>query len=98
MTELRLRADKLQWLETDGQVIALDERELVYLSANQSGAVLWEELARGTTRERLVERLVQGFGIDAEAAGADVDDFVAALDAQGLLEATAPVDPGFAAD
>lgn len=85
MTTLRLRARKLQWLETDGQVIALDEETLVYLSANQAGALLWQKLANGTTREQLVERLVANFGIDVSEAARDVDAFLAQLEARGLL-------------
>jgi Coenzyme PQQ synthesis protein D (PqqD) len=85
LTTLRLRSDKLQWLETDGQVIALDEESLVYLSANHAGTVLWDELARGTTRESLVERIVESFGIDAAEAARDVDAFLAQLEARGLL-------------
>ena len=70
---------------TDGQVIALDESSLMYLSANQAGAVLWEELARGTTRELLRERVVETFGIDAAEAARDVDAFLGQLHARGLL-------------
>lgn len=86
MTELRLRAVKLQWVATDGQIIALDETTLVYLSANETGAFLWQQLAAGTTREQLVERLAATFGIDAQAAARDVDDFLSQLDARELLE------------
>lgn len=89
MTDLRLRASKLQWLETDGQVIALDEDTLVYLSANPAGALLWQELADGTTRERLVERLVASFGIDASEGARDVDAFLTQLEARGLLKTDA---------
>jgi hypothetical protein len=85
LTTLRLRTEKLQWLETDGQVIALDEDKLTYLSANPAGAVLWQELAQGTTRDALVEQIVAGFGIDAAEAAQDVDAFLAQLEAHGLL-------------
>jgi hypothetical protein len=83
---LRLRADKLEWLETDGEVIALDGASLVYLSANPSASLLWQELAAGATRERLVGCLVDRFGIEVDAATADVDSFLAELDKRGLLE------------
>ena len=86
MRTLRLRKDKLQWLESDGQVIALDEKALVYISANGTGGALWRELAAGTTHVRLVERLTAEYGVDAERAAQDVDHFLAQLDAHGLLE------------
>jgi hypothetical protein len=86
VTELRLRAANLQWVETDGQIIALDETTLVYMSANESGAFLWQQLAGGVTREALVERLAATFGVDAQEAARDVDAFVSQLDARELLE------------
>src|SRR5438128_237961 len=53
---LRLRTDRLQWLETDGEVIALDEQAFVYLNANPTGSLLWRTLAEGTARGSVFER------------------------------------------
>jgi len=86
MAQIQLCTDKLEWVETDGEVVALDKAALTYLSANHSGALLWRELASGTTHDRLVARLVESFGIDRDAAIADVDRFLAELDARELLE------------
>jgi coenzyme PQQ synthesis protein D (PqqD) len=85
MIDVRLRDEKLEWLETGGEVIALDEAALAYLSANESGSLLWQELARGTTRETLASRLVAAYGIDAETARRDVEAFLADLERRGLL-------------
>ena len=87
MTRLKLRADRLQWVELEGEVVALDESALTYLGANESAALLWRELATGTSRERLAELLVDHFGIDPVEARADVDGFVENLRSRGLLEA-----------
>lgn len=87
MTEqLKLRGEGLSWREVEDEIVAVDMRASTYLSANPSGKLLWETLAAGTTREELVERLVETFEIDAERAGADVDAFVGQLREQGLLE------------
>ena len=86
MSELRLRSDRLHWLETDGEVVALDERSLVYLNANPTGAALWQILAQGATCEELVRGLVAEFDVDEVTAAVDVDRFLADLDARGLLE------------
>jgi hypothetical protein len=86
VSELRLRRSSLQWLDADGEIVALDEETLVYLSANESGAVLWEALAGGTTRDALVDALVDRFGIDNEQAARDVDTFLAELERRNLLE------------
>jgi hypothetical protein len=87
MTELRLRDTDLHWREIDGEVIALEARGSTYVAANGSGTLLWRALVAGSTRERLAEELVAAYGIERTRATADVDAFVAALDAQGLLSA-----------
>jgi len=86
VSRLRLRSDHLHWLESDGEVVALDERTLVYLNANQTGALLWMALAAGTTRDDLVRSLVAEFEVGESTAARDVDRFLADLAARGLLE------------
>lgn len=83
---LKLRGDRVRWREIDKDVVAVDIDRSTYLSTNGSGALLWLELAEGTTREALVERLVQAYMIDHDRAAADVEGFLAELDEQGLLE------------
>lgn len=86
MSRLRLRSDRLHWLESDGEVVALDEQSLLYLNANPTGALLWKALVAGTTRADLVRSLVAEFEVDEATAAQDVDRFLADLEARGLLE------------
>jgi hypothetical protein len=83
---LRLRKDALQWREVEDEVIALEGRSASYLAANKTGAILWHELAEGTTRERLIAGLVEEFEIDEAQASQDVDAFLAELTKHDLLE------------
>jgi hypothetical protein len=83
---LKLRDDRLRWREIDDDVVAVDVDRSTYLSTNGSGALLWLELAEGSTRDQLVERLAQAYLIDNERAAADVDSFLSELNGQGLLE------------
>jgi hypothetical protein len=83
---LKLRDAGVAWKEVDGEVVALDERESLYLAANSAGAVLWRALAGGTTHAALVDGLVTEFGIDDARASADVDAFLAELREHGLLD------------
>jgi hypothetical protein len=85
MNTLRLRRDAV-WREADGEVLALDGDFNNYVSTNATGSLLWKRLAEGTSREALIELLVSEFGIDAGAAAADVDAFLAELAANGFLE------------
>ena len=83
--ELRLRQDELVWREIDNELIAVDVASSAYLSANPTGALLWQMLAAGTTRQDLIDRLVERFGISSEQAATDVDAFLKSLEARRLL-------------
>jgi Coenzyme PQQ synthesis protein D (PqqD) len=87
-TELRLRNDDLAWRTVDDEMIAIDVRDSTYLTANDSGALLWQALAAGTTREALAGNLVEAYGIDADTAAADVERFLTDLRERGLLDET----------
>jgi Coenzyme PQQ synthesis protein D (PqqD) len=85
MGELQLRPDALVWREMDNELVAVDMASSTYLGANQSGALLWQMLATGTTHAELVERLVDRFGIPADRATSDVDAFLRGLERRDLL-------------
>ena len=87
MTELRLQGRRVDWREVEGELIALERNEAVYLAGNQSAAILWRALAEGTTDAALAELLVSTYGISAETARADLARFLDDLSARGLLEA-----------
>lgn len=89
MSSLRLRRDRLEWRRVDGEIIAVDLRTSTYLSANASAVPLWEALVEGTTRDEMIDRLVDQEGIDRERAAGDVDTFVADLTDRQLLDDSA---------
>ena len=82
---LSLRKDDLDWREIDEEIVALDTREAVYLAVHGSGALVWYLLAESTTRDSLIEALVEKYGIESTRATADVDAFLATLNDRGLL-------------
>jgi hypothetical protein len=83
---LRVRPDAVEWREVDGEIVALDLRRAMYLTINPSGTKLWPALLEGATREELIARLSDEWGIGAEQAREDVDLFLRELAAQDLLE------------
>lgn len=85
MAQLRLRAEELSWRQIDAEIVAVDASKSVYLSANESGAVLWALLVEGATRAELATALQEHYGIDRARAEADVDAFVTSLESRGLL-------------
>lgn len=85
MTLLRLRSDAVEWREVEGEVLALEVGSATYIAANKSGAVLWERLASGATRDELVEALASAYDLDRAKAETDVDAFVETLRSRDLL-------------
>jgi coenzyme PQQ synthesis protein D (PqqD) len=84
---IRIDTDNVLAREVEGETVILDLRTQRYIGGNRSVTVLWPLLEAGATRERLVERLVEEFGVGVEGAGADVDAFVAQLAELGLVSA-----------
>jgi hypothetical protein len=82
---LQLDQSRLTWREIEGEVIVLDKRTWTYLGINPSGALLWKELAQGTTLPALVDRLCDTYGRSREEASQDADDFLSALRAHELV-------------
>ena len=85
-SELRLRSADLHWQAVEGDLLALDVRTQLYFELNHSGALLWELLARGTSRTELVDRLVREYDLAPERAASDVDRLLEELSARDLLE------------
>jgi hypothetical protein len=85
--QLRLEGARVDWREVEGELIALERSEAVYLAGNPSATILWRALADGSTEARLAQLLVSTYGISPEAARADVAHFLADLGARGLLAA-----------
>jgi hypothetical protein len=81
----RLRAEALDWLEADDEVIALDAVQSQYLATNPSGALLWRELGNGATRTQLAQVLADAYDIPLDRAEADVAAYLEALSEQNLL-------------
>lgn len=76
------------WREVGEEIVVLDLRTSMYWVLNGSAAVLWMALTDWATTEALVERLVDEFGIDAEAATTDVSKFLSSCEAQHFLDRT----------
>jgi hypothetical protein len=83
---MRIRSDVLEWREVEGEVVALDLRSNTYLAVNRTGAVVWPALVAGADRDALVRELTQTFDVSEPQAAADLDEFLAELSEQDLLE------------
>jgi hypothetical protein len=83
---LRIRDGMIEWRLLEGQIVAVDTRKSLYMAVNPSGSILWLPLLDGSTREALVDRLVDAYGLERGDAERDVDVFVEMLEQHDLLE------------
>jgi hypothetical protein len=86
---IKLRRERLEFVQVDGEVVVLDSRDSLYYSVNGSGGELWSALRAGTTESDLAQLLIDRHGIEAIRARADVTAFVTQLTEAGLLERSA---------
>lgn len=75
----------VEWREVEGEVVALHLEKLVYLGINRSGTALWPLLVSGASKDDLVARLRDEFGLAPEEAAQQVEAFVSSLSAHDLL-------------
>ena len=76
-----VRKDGLIVESLSGQTVMLDPESDRYLRLNETGGMLWEELAEPMTIAELSARLAERAGIDPERADTDTIAFV-----RGLLD------------
>ena len=56
------------------------------LTLNDTGIVLWNMLETDTTREAMANALTEEYDVTYEQALADIDEFVAKLNAAGCID------------
>jgi hypothetical protein len=83
--QLRLKHG-VEWQHVEDEVVVLDLDASVYLAVNDTGAMLWPLVAKGTTQHQLVEELTTRFQIGDDDARADVAAFVDQLRSLTLVE------------
>ena len=75
----------ITWQDVDGELALFDERDDRYHLLNGTAAAIWRGIAAGVQRTGLIEQLAAGFRVQPEEIVADVDAFIGAAMAQGLL-------------
>ena len=82
---IRLRTDRISFVEVDGRQLILDSRRSVYYAVNETGLHLWSALRTGTTEAELRRMLIEDHGAGEAEASADIVKFLKQLDDHGLL-------------
>ena len=82
---MKLRSQDVTWQEIDGELVILDLASSTYLTTNATGAFLAKQLNEERTEDELVTAMVAQYGVEAETARTDVQDFLADLRRLELL-------------
>lgn len=70
-------------------VVPVEEKSLSFnsmLTLNNTGSFLWNCLKTETTKEEVIKKLIDKYGIDEQTAKTDVDEFIDKLAELGILE------------
>jgi hypothetical protein len=82
---IRLRTDRIEFVEVEGRQVILDSRRSVYYSVNETGLQLWSALRTDTTETELRRILIEAHGVSEETAARDIAAFLNQLEQHGLL-------------
>lgn len=86
--QILLRHPEALEAEVDGQRVLMSPKDYAYFGLVDTGALVWDRIDGQTTLDVLVTTLAADFGADIDKVRADVNEFVSALDAAGLLAGT----------
>lgn len=81
---LRRHPDAVE-AEVDGQRVVMSPQDFGYFGLEGTGAVVWDRLVEPVTLDELVDALASDYDAEADTVRADVDEFLSALHAAGLL-------------
>ena len=69
----------------DDELVILDTTSGRYFSLDGAGALIWDQLEQDTTREELIDAVVDVFDVTRTRAATDIDELLADLAARGLV-------------
>jgi len=69
----------------EGEAILINLTTGIYYSLDDVGSELWEAIVSGTSETVLADWVVSAYAIEADKAGKDVADFLAALRSENII-------------
>ena len=74
---------------TQAVVVAVGSASKIFngmVKLNETGALMWEKLTEGATKEELVEAILKEYEATEETVSGDVDRFLETLKKAGIIE------------
>ncbi len=81
--------DSVVYAELDGEAVLLNVETGIYFGLNGIATEIWKQLQQGASMNEIVERLLDEYEVEPAQLRADVDEFLTALTARGLVRAAA---------
>jgi hypothetical protein len=72
--------------ELDDESVILDLKSEQYFGLDDVGTLIWHRLEEGSSLGEIAEAITEEFEVDQDTATADLHEFVADLEEQGLIE------------
>ena len=85
MSVFAVRGSKLAARRVGGEMVILSAEDSSLFVLNESGTRIWEAADGRRSTEEIANALCAEYEIDADTARRDVDEFVRALEAAGVL-------------
>ncbi len=79
-----LKSD-LIWRQVDENTVVVTPQSGKMRVLNGVGSLIWQLLSENQSREIILDHIVNRYDIPVEQAGADLDKFLAELEARNLL-------------
>lgn len=73
----------------DGEAVILHLGTGTYFGSNGAGSLVWELVCAGTTREAILDKLLDVYDVERSKLEGDVDAFLGELVRASLLDVTA---------
>ena len=79
-----IRNPKLAWRAIDGETVIISPEDSLVHELNETASLIWKHL-EGKTLQEVAERVSAEYEVSLEAARADVDELVNALEQKRLV-------------
>jgi coenzyme PQQ synthesis protein D (PqqD) len=79
--------ESVVFAELDDEAVLLNIETGVYFGLDEVGTEIWNLLTTGAAKAAIVEALLAKYEVDAGELAADVSDFIATLETNGLVRA-----------
>ena len=84
-SDAHLCEESVVFTELDGEAVLLNVESGIYFGLDATGTRMWGLVSEGLTDDEILARLLDEYDVSCEQLRVDIDAFLEALRAQGLV-------------